>query len=247
MSDVWQANKDYEKGDIVRPTTSNGCVYKCVTAGTSGGSEPSWSTTPLEHVQDGTVTWVCLKKHIEDNVLLSAMQYIRDNATSMSVCEDNPSNYYQVCNPAEWQANTAYNEGDVVRPVGARNGYVYKCTTAGTSGAEEPTWPTSEDETVNDGSVVWTAVKSFALCTTDVSSSDFTIDIGLKGGYVLTVAEKDNILIYKTGVGKAVAILDDNNKQLLLVTTPSTQQNFQQGAQAKITSFQYEIEQPTEG
>jgi len=40
--------------------------------------------------------------------------------------------------------------------------------------------------------------------------------------------------------------LDDNNKQLLLVTIPSTQQNFQEGAQAKITSFEYEIEQPGE-
>ena len=246
MSDIWQANTAYNKGDIVRPTTANDCIYKCIVAGTSGSSEPSWPTTPLEQVADNAVTWLCLKKHTEDDVLLAAMNHIKNNATAMSVCEDNPGNYYQACNPSEWQANTAYNEGDVVRPVGTRNGFVYKCTTPGTSGANEPTWPTTEDETVEDGSVVWTAVKSFALCTTDVSPADFTIDLGEYGGKKIVVAEKDNILIYKTGVGKAVAILDDNNKQLLLVTIPSIQQNFQEGAQAKITSFEYEIEQPGE-
>ena len=36
--------------------------------------------------------------------------------------------------------------------------YYYKCTTAGTSGSTEPTWPTSAG-TVNDGSVVWTFVE----------------------------------------------------------------------------------------
>ncbi|MEA3432061.1 MAG: hypothetical protein U9R01_05215 [candidate division WOR-3 bacterium] len=55
----------------------------------------------------------------------------------------------------EWAASTAYSLGDYVRPTTA-NGYVYKCTTAGTSGAAEPTWPTTIGQTVTDGSVVWT-------------------------------------------------------------------------------------------
>ena len=244
MSDIWQANTAYNKGDIVRPTTGNGCIYKCVVGGTTAATEPTWTTTPLKQISDNDIIWICLKKHTEDDVLLTAMEHIKNSATSMSVCEDNPSNYYQACNPAEWQANTAYSVGDVVRPVGARNGFVYKCTTAGTSDSTEPTWSATEDATITDGTVVWTAIKSFALCTTTVTADDFTIDIGQFGGRVITVAEKDNILIYKTGVGRAVAVMDDNNKQLLLVTIPSTQQNFQEGAQAKITTFEYEIEQP---
>lgn len=49
-----------------------------------------------------------------------------------------------------WAAASAYSLGDLV--VGATG--VYECTTAGTSGATEPTWPTSG--TVTDGTVVWT-------------------------------------------------------------------------------------------
>ena len=245
MSDIWQASTAYSKGDMVRPTSDNGYIYKCVQAGTSGGTEPTWGTTVLETTADNDVLWLCLQKHVEDDVLDQALLHIKNNATGMSVCEKIPTNYYQACNPPEWQASTAYNVGDVVRPVGARNGFVYKCIQAGTSDANEPTWPTTEGQTVTDNTVTWQAVQSLALCTADMSSSDFTIDIGQKGGKVITIAEKDNILIYKDGTGKAVAIFNDNTKQLLLVTVPDTQQNFQSGAQAKIMSFDYELEQPS--
>jgi len=54
-----------------------------------------------------------------------------------------------------WQANTVYTSGQfVVPPTG--NGRVYKCTTGGTSGSGQPTWPTTNGGTVNDGTVVWT-------------------------------------------------------------------------------------------
>ena len=54
-----------------------------------------------------------------------------------------------------WVANTAYVVGDTVIPTVA-NEVEYKCTTAGTSGASQPTWPTEVGETVSDGTVTWT-------------------------------------------------------------------------------------------
>ncbi len=57
-----------------------------------------------------------------------------------------------------WLASTAYALDDLVLPTVA-NGYYYKCTTAGTSGTTEPTWPTTEGATVTDGTVVWTCYK----------------------------------------------------------------------------------------
>lgn len=52
----------------------------------------------------------------------------------------------------KWAASTAYALNAVIAP---GNGYTYICTTAGTSGSAEPTWPTA-DGTVADGTAVWT-------------------------------------------------------------------------------------------
>jgi len=59
--------------------------------------------------------------------------------------------------PAARAATTAYGAGAYVVPTAA-NGHVYKCTTAGTTGSTEPTWPTTHGATVADGSVVWAEV-----------------------------------------------------------------------------------------
>ena len=60
-----------------------------------------------------------------------------------------------------WVAATAYVAGDYVRPttLAKFTGYVYKCTTAGTSHAStEPTWPTTSGGTVTESgsTLVWT-------------------------------------------------------------------------------------------
>lgn len=49
----------YTVGDIVRPTSSNGYVYRCAVAGTSAGSAPTYPTVIGTTVADGGVTWVC--------------------------------------------------------------------------------------------------------------------------------------------------------------------------------------------
>lgn len=60
-----------------------------------------------------------------------------------------------------WAALTAYGVGDLRRQlatpaVGSER--VFRCTTAGTSGAAEPAWTTTKGGTTNDGTAVWTEV-----------------------------------------------------------------------------------------
>ncbi len=52
-----------------------------------------------------------------------------------------------------WQPSTAYKVGDVVQAP-SMNGYHARCTQAGTSSSDVPTWPAGG--TVTDGTVTWT-------------------------------------------------------------------------------------------
>lgn len=51
--------------------------------------------------------------------------------------------------------STSVSVGDFTIPA-TPNGHLYRCTTAGTTGSGEPTWPTTSGGTVTDGTAVWT-------------------------------------------------------------------------------------------
>lgn len=58
----------------------------------------------------------------------------------------------------DWVTLTAYTLGQLIEPT-TPNTFAYECTTAGTSAASEPTFPTGAiGDTVVDGTVVWTMV-----------------------------------------------------------------------------------------
>lgn len=56
----WAASTAYSVGDIRRqtaPTGTNHRVFRCTTAGTSGGSEPAWNLTKGSTTNDNTAVW----------------------------------------------------------------------------------------------------------------------------------------------------------------------------------------------
>ncbi len=66
--------------------------------------------------------------------------------------------------PSAWAASTVYALGDRIVPTGSNpRGQCWECTTAGTSGGSEPTWPTTNQRfgmTQSDNTVTWTLVHS---------------------------------------------------------------------------------------
>lgn len=81
---------------------------------------------------------------------------------------------------APWAASTAYVLNDVRRPTAA-NGRLYRVTTAGTSAATEPVWPTTAGATVTDGTVVWTEDGTRDIPYYEVTGTGYTA-----GGIALT-------------------------------------------------------------
>lgn len=241
--DVWQASTSYAAGDMVRPTTDNDFVYYALNAGTSGSSEPTWPTTQGATVTDNDITWVAIKARAAYLVLDQALNYIKTNGDQLTICTKNPTNFYQACDPDPWQASTSYSVGDVVRPT-TRNGFTYKCITAGTSGSSEPTWPTTAGQTVTDGTVEWEAYENYTLCATSMSSSDYSIETSNDGGRKLSTVTKSDIPVYADGEGRFGAIVSLANKELLIVLTPTSVQTFSSGALAQVNSFSYEINLP---
>ena len=52
---AWASSTSYAVGDMVRSTA--GDRYQCTTAGTSGGTEPTWDTTIGNTTNDNTAVW----------------------------------------------------------------------------------------------------------------------------------------------------------------------------------------------
>jgi hypothetical protein len=59
--------------------------------------------------------------------------------------------------PKRWTASTAWVVGDVVAPT-TLNGYFYRCSSAGTGGASEPTWGTTVGGNTTDSGATFVCV-----------------------------------------------------------------------------------------
>lgn len=97
------------------------------------------------------------------------------SASALTTLIERASRYFDLCcgvepgyfNPAYypvWQSGHVYIVGDIVTPT-TRNLHVYRVTTAGTSGASEPTFPTGSGATVTNGTVVFTEYGADVVAT----------------------------------------------------------------------------------
>ena len=107
-----------------------------------------------------------------------------------------------------WAGSTPYTLGQLVRPAVA-NGYLYKCVTAGTSGAG-PTWGTTIANPGNSGTALTTdnTVTWECVATTLVKLSAANLSLTVTGVITYRYA-----VVYDSTTGDLVACFDPGGSQ----------------------------------
>jgi hypothetical protein len=146
----------------------NGLYYVAYTSGTTGTTEPTFTSEFSTPIIDGTVTWYqygILLGTTVGNVFFTAPQVISLFAYSVSYINGQRSAYTkaknllnQIANATSETVSTAYSLNSFI--IDDQNN-LYQCTTAGTSGSILPTYNTTPGGTTTDNTVVWTCLGSF--------------------------------------------------------------------------------------
>ncbi|SFM68435.1 carbohydrate-binding protein [Thermodesulforhabdus norvegica] len=190
----WRPNEAYPAMAYVRPATWNGYVYRTTSPGTSGSSEPAWPSDIGQTVIDNDITWECVEF---------------------------PATYDSAMLAQIWVPSVTYNVGNLVR-ASSYNGYVYRCIQAGTSGSSEPVWPEVEGNQVNDGTVVWEAVRNWAVAGIDITGLLSVIEDGY--AVTLNIPDISEITNVASAVVKSIAFLDPAHTRIVLVYDITTMQ-----------------------
>ena len=113
---AWVASTAYSLGDVRRAATDQvtGLFFKCVSAGTSGSSQPPWPTDIANEVVDGSVTWRAISSVYADlsvlapNAIIELFELRLDNTLHGS---SNITRWHNGCNEGMtggivWDGNT---------------------------------------------------------------------------------------------------------------------------------------------
>jgi hypothetical protein len=157
-STPWLASNAYTLGQEV--VDSNFHVQMVFAPGTSGGSAPTWSTSPAGITHDG-----------------SGLQWLNLGLTTAAT-------------PASWAPNHTYAVGDFIEDSNQNIEVVTLVLVAGTSGGSQPTWKTTVGQTTADGGQLdWTNAgpATGALATAGGTSGviiDNIVDTGVSGSQI---------------------------------------------------------------
>ena len=100
----------------------------------------------------------------------------RQLGVQASSTDANPKLIVAEANQA-WVASKAVTAGKIVQP---ENGYMYRASKGGTTGATAPTWPTTADTGVDDGTTRWVNIgKAFDMSEFKLASSEAGLTSGL--------------------------------------------------------------------
>ncbi len=161
-----------------------------------------------------------MAKWVPDSYLELILDEI-SKSDEQAICNAQPTTFFNAVWPDLWTSSTAYALGDVVHPP-TINGFVYECVTAGTSGATEPGWGTTQDAVFADGTVTWKTHENYTLANTPMVPADFTISDGDVDGRKLTVGQKMGVVTHDAGTVTHTALIELASQSLHFVTTAQT-------------------------
>jgi hypothetical protein len=135
----WAAATAFKKGEFV--VDSNNNLQLVTQAGTTAGSQPSWSTTLNVEITDGTVKWKCKGSSVQNWGIVAP-------GSAPSVANTTAPSPYPT-----WQPNTVYSPSLSIID---GNNNIQLLTTAGTTGGSQPSWNVTVGGTTADSTAVWT-------------------------------------------------------------------------------------------
>jgi len=127
-----------------------------------------------------------------------------------------PDYVMQVLTSSTWKPNTTYYPFQYVRPA-VDNGFQYAAVDGGKSGNIEPTWPTTINATVNDGTIQWTTVPvdariPFVLGALEDGTPAVFMDTAYIKNATITSAKISELFADKIETGDLIADLQVKSK-----------------------------------
>jgi hypothetical protein len=157
----WATNTAYTVGQIIRqkttPAVNSERCFVVITAGTSSATtEPTWSTSKGSKTTDagGPVYMEC-----------TGLAALNADSTNVPLSSQNRSGSQSLGNLVQNNTNTHY----------------FICTTAGSTGASEPTFTTTTGGTTTDSGCTWTCLGAISSFTTKWGAP--WARIGLSGSF----------------------------------------------------------------